>query len=75
MKLDEVRFPVYVVHSEEVIIRDGLLWIDGTVVDDKNVEGETLGERRLRTPMKNLYDLKYQINDFQDLQNTEEDFM
>ena len=63
MKLDEVRFPVYVVHSEEAIIRDGLLWIDGAVVDDKNVEGETLGERRLRTPMKNLYDLKYQIND------------
>lgn len=67
MKLDEVRFPVYVVHSEEAIIRDGLLWIDGTVVDDKNVEGETLGERRLRTPMKNLYDLKYQINDFSGL--------
>ncbi len=64
MKLEDIRFPLYVVHSDEVIRRDGVLWVDGAVLDDTNVEGQSIGERRLRTPLKNLYDLKYQIEDF-----------
>jgi len=64
MKLEDIRFPLYVVHSDEVITRDGLLWCEGAVIDDKNTQGNSLGERRLSTPLKNLYDLKYQISDF-----------
>ena len=52
------------VHSDEVIRRDGVLWIEGAVLDDTNVQGESLGERRLRTPLKNMYDLKHQIENF-----------
>ena len=39
MKLEDIRFPLYVVHSDEVMRRDGVLWIDGAVIDDTNVEG------------------------------------
>ena len=64
MKLEDIRFPLYVVHSDEVMRRDGILWIDGAVLDDTNVEGQSIGERRLRTPLKNMYDLKHQIDNF-----------
>ena len=64
MKLEDIRFPLYVVHSDEVIRRDGVLWIEGAVLDDSNVEGNSIGERRLRTPLKNMYDLKHQIDNF-----------
>ena len=64
MKLEDIRFPLYVVHSDEVLRRDGVLWVDGAVLDDTNVHGESLGERRLRTPLKNMYELKHQIDNF-----------
>lgn len=64
MRLSDIRFPIYVVHTEEVITRDGILWCNGQVVDDKNVAGASIGERRLQTPHKNLYDLKYKLDDF-----------
>ena len=64
MKLENIRFPLYIVHSDEVLRRDGVLWVDGAVLDDTNVHGESLGERRLRTPLKNMYDLKHQIDNF-----------
>ena len=66
MKLEDIRFPLYVVHSDEVMRRDGILWIDGAVLDDTNVEGQSIGERRLRTPLKNMYDLKHQIDNLID---------
>lgn len=64
MRLSDIRFPIYVVHTEEVVTRDGILWCNGQVVDDKNVAGASIGERRLQTPHKNLYDLKYKLDDF-----------
>ena len=67
MKLNEVRFPIYVLHTDEVVIRDEILWCDDRVVDDRNVSGDSIGQRRLKTPLKNLYDLKYQLNTFGDM--------
>ena len=52
------EFPLYVVHTDEVIEADGILWIEDQVLDDKNMSGKTLGKRRLQTPMKSLYPLK-----------------
>ena len=57
------KFPLYVVHTDEVMEADGILWIEDQVLDDKNMSGETLGKRRLQTPMKSLYPLRYMIND------------
>ena len=52
MKLEDVRFPVYVVHTDEVVTQDGILWCADAVVDDKNISGDSIGQRRLKTPLK-----------------------
>ncbi len=44
-----VKFPVYEIPSEDLYSSDGLLFINGKVLDDKNQSGKTLGERRLKT--------------------------
>ena len=54
MNLNEIRWPIYVLHSDEVEIRDGLLFCDTQIVDDKNMKGDSLGLRRLQTPHKNF---------------------
>ena len=45
---EDLIFPVYVIHSENVELIDGILWLDNQVLDDKNMLGETLGIRRDR---------------------------
>lgn len=45
-----IQFPVYELSSEEVYSSDGLLFLNGKVLDDRNQSGKTLGERRLQTP-------------------------
>jgi hypothetical protein len=64
MKLSDIQFPVYVVHTDDVVSRDGILWCEGQVIDDKNVSGETIGKRRLSTPYKNLYSLRIMLEDY-----------
>jgi len=67
MNLSDVEFPVYVIHTDEVQKLDGILWCEGAVVDDTNVSGYTIGQRRLNTPHKNLYELRHMIDNFVDL--------
>ena len=59
MNLSDIEFPVFVIHTDEVEKRDGILWCEGAVVDDTNVAGYTIGQRRLNTPHKNLYELRH----------------
>ena len=63
MDYDSINFPVFVVHTDNIELIDGILWIDNQVLDDRNMKGETLGIRRLQSPMKSLYPLKYMIQD------------
>jgi len=46
-----IRFPVYKLSAEPLLL-DGIVFCDGRIIDDRNVKGDTLGERRLRTPLK-----------------------
>ena len=48
--LRNVAFPVYIIASEEVVYEDGLLFLNGKVIDDRNQVGDTIGKRRLTTP-------------------------
>ena len=64
MNLSDIQFPIYVVHTDDVVRQDGILWCEGAVIDDRKTIGSSLGERRLKTPMKNLYNNKYQIDNF-----------
>jgi hypothetical protein len=44
--LRNIKFPVYTISSEEVRYEDGLLFIAGKIVDDRNESGDTIGKRR-----------------------------
>ena len=63
MDYSKINFPVFSVHTDNVEFIDGILWIDNQVLDDKNMSGDTLGKRRLQSPMKSLYTLKYMLED------------
>ena len=63
MNYNDINFPVFVVHTDNIELIDGILWIDNQVLDDRNMKGKTLGMRRLQSPMKSLYPLKYMIED------------
>ena len=63
MIYDKIIFPVFTIHTDDVVLSDGLLWIENKVVDDTNMKGETLGMRRLQSPMSSIYPLKYMIKD------------
>tara|TARA_R100000231_G_scaffold122526_1_gene92705 strand:- start:2439 stop:2924 length:486 start_codon:yes stop_codon:yes gene_type:complete len=71
MNLKDITFPVFVL-SGEAEKQDNILWCtqsDGTmgVVDDYNMKGETIGIRRIQSPFKSLYPLKYMLRDFRSL--------
>ena len=65
--ISKVKFPVYVLPSSNWQETDGLLFLDGHIVDDKNMPGTTLGIRRLQTPHKGLLRLKHQIDNLRGL--------
>lgn len=67
MNFLSMKFPLYVLHSDEVEFKDGLLFCDTQIVDDTNMKGKTLGVRRLQTPHKNLYPLRYMIESYSGL--------
>jgi hypothetical protein len=54
----KLKFPVYMLPSEDWERSDGLVFMEGLILDDRNMEGETLGIRRLQTPFqKSLFQL------------------
>ena len=60
---EDLRYPIYVIHSDNVELLDGIIWLDDQVLDDKNMEGDSLGLRRIQSPMKSIYPLRYMIED------------
>ena len=60
--LDRIEFPVFILPSSNWDLTDGLLYLDGELVDDRNMSGKTLGQRRLQTPHKGLLPLKKSVN-------------
>ena len=66
MDYDNIDFPVFVLHTDNIELIDGILWIENQVLDDKNMSGKTLGIRRLQSPMKSLYPLKYMLENESD---------
>ena len=57
----KIKFPIWVINSDNIWEQDGILFIDEKVLDDRNQKGDTIGKRRLQTPLKNLFNLKFQI--------------
>ena len=63
----KLEFPIYILPHDDWSFSDGLLFLDGKVVDDTNMEGNTIGKRRLQTPFTDLFPLKSQLDSFQGL--------
>ena len=59
--LHKVKFPVFLLYSGEWERADGLLFVEGKVVDDTNMIGSTMGIRRLQTSYPDLYRLNKAI--------------
>lgn len=60
--LQSINFPCFEIPSGDITVRDGLVFLNGKILDDRNMKGETLGIRRLQTPHKNLLKLKYSFD-------------
>ena len=69
MIYDALEFPLFVVHTDNVELIDGILWVEDQVLDDTNMKGDTIGIRRLKSPMKSMYPLKYMVDDIPSLLN------
>lgn len=54
-QLPNITFPVYILPSEDVFTTNGLVYSGGRLIDDRGVEGDTLGVRRLRSPYRGLF--------------------
>jgi len=57
----KLRFPVYLLKSGNWDYADGLLFLEGKLLDDKNMPGDTLGIRRAQTPQRGQEGLKKAI--------------
>ena len=70
--INKVKFPVYILPSGNWERQDGLLFLDGKIVDDRNMSGDTLGIRRVQTPHRNLHPLKHQVDNFRGMIKSKE---
>lgn len=56
--MSRIKYPAFELLSDNWNSVDGLIYVDGLLVDDRNQPGTTLGVRRLQTPFEDLYPLK-----------------
>lgn len=68
--INKVQFPVYELPSSNWYVTDGLLYLEDKILDDKNMAGETLGQRRIQSPHKNILPIKNQIKNIRGLLKT-----
>jgi hypothetical protein len=65
--IQKVKFPVYALPSDNWGEADGLLFLDGKLIDDRNMPGDTLGVRRLQSPQRSFGKLNKSIDNFRGL--------
>lgn len=66
-ELHKVNFPVFPLRSSDWHIHDGVVFLEGKVVDERNMPGKTIGIRRLQCGRRDLYPLKKAVLDIQGL--------
>lgn len=62
--LTNLKFPVYPLRSNNWTILDGVVFVEGLVVDERNMPGKSLGIRRAQSGRRDLYKLRKPIIDF-----------
>jgi hypothetical protein len=48
MNLSDIQFPIYVVHTDDVVRQDGILWCEGAVIDDRNTIGSFIRRKKIK---------------------------
>jgi hypothetical protein len=61
---EKIEYPIFILGSGNWDLVDGLLFLNEKVLDDRNMEGETLGIRRIQTPHKDVYILKRMVSSY-----------
>jgi len=57
-------FPLFILPKEALIEeKDGIVFLDGQCLDDKNIESDRLGVRRLRSPYPGRFPLTRAVHD------------
>ena len=59
----QLQFPLFPLPSSNWFFADGVMFLDGLVVDERNMPGKTLGVRRLQCRRSDLLPLKKAILD------------
>lgn len=62
-----LRFPLFILPSDDWYVVDGVLFLQEQVVDERNMPGDTLGVRRLQCGRKDLLPLKKAVMTLPDL--------
>jgi hypothetical protein len=63
----KLKFPLYILPSDDWYIVDGVLFLQEQVVDERRMPGETLGIRRLQCGRKDLLPLRKMVLGIPDL--------
>ena len=66
-ELKKLDFPLFFLPNDDWSKSDGLVFINGLVLDDKNQKGVTLGARRLTTPQAPLWKLTRHVDSIEGL--------
>ena len=61
---DTIKYPVYILPSNEWYEKDKIIFLGDAVLDDKNQAGKSLGIRRMQTPFRNLYRIRRMVHDW-----------
>lgn len=68
--IKSIVFPIYKLPHSDWYRQDGILWMDGLVLDEANMPGRSLGIRRLQSGRQDLHYLKKAILDVPGLINS-----
>lgn len=66
-RFPKVKFPLFLLGSDNWFEVDGVLFLNDLVVDEKNMPGKTLGIRRVQSRRKDLFPLNKAIFTLSDL--------
>lgn len=56
--LNKINFPIFPINTQDLFEQDGLVYLQGNILDDRNQIGKTIGARRLQTPHEPLQRLR-----------------
>jgi hypothetical protein len=62
-----LKFPLYVLPSDNWFMTDGVLFLNDQVVDETNMPGETVGVRRIQSRRQDLLPIKKAVISIPDL--------